>query len=45
VLVGLNEDEMAAMVEIRWPSGAVQKLDNVKAGQVVTVKEPETASR
>ena len=45
VLVGLNEDEVAAMVEIRWPSGAVQKLDNVKAGQVVTVKEPETASR
>ena len=45
VFVGLDRDETAALVEIRWPSGAVQTLEGVKAGQVVTVKEPEKASR
>ncbi|MFN7919623.1 MAG: CRTAC1 family protein [Bryobacteraceae bacterium] len=29
-----------ADVEIRWPSGAVQKLANVKADQILAVKEP-----
>ena len=41
LFVGLNEDETAKLVEIRWPSGAVQTLENVKAGQVLTVKEPQ----
>jgi len=26
-------------VEIRWPSGAVQVLEKLKANQVVTVRE------
>lgn len=29
-----------ATVEIRWPSGAVQELQNVEADQVLVVKEP-----
>jgi hypothetical protein len=31
---------MATLVEIRWPSGVVQKFENVKAGQMVTATEP-----
>ena len=45
MFVGLDRDETAALVEIRWPSGAVQTLEGVKAGQVVTVEEPEKAPR
>lgn len=32
----------AADVEVHWPSGAVDRLKNVKANQVVTVKEGST---
>jgi enediyne biosynthesis protein E4 len=37
---GLGPDEAAQSMEIRWPSGAVQTLQNVKADRVLTVKEP-----
>ena len=33
-------DSTARRVEIRWPSGIVQKLENVKAGQMLKVTEP-----
>ena len=39
--VGLGADAPATLVEIRWPSGVVQKFDNVKAGQTLTATEPE----
>ena len=29
------------LLEITWPSGAVQKLQQVKGDQVLTVQEPE----
>jgi enediyne biosynthesis protein E4 len=38
--VGLGRDTAAALVEIRWPSGVVQKFENVRAGQVLTATEP-----
>jgi len=38
--VGLGADASAALIEIRWPSGVVQKLENVKAGQTLTATEP-----
>jgi len=38
--VGLGRDTLATLVEIRWPSGAVQKFENVKAGQTLTASEP-----
>jgi enediyne biosynthesis protein E4 len=38
--VGLGSDGVAALVEIRWPSGVVQKFENVKAGQMLTATEP-----
>ena len=32
LLVGLGDDPVAKLVEIRWPSGVVQTFENVKAG-------------
>ncbi len=37
---GLGSDKMLKLVEIRWPSGIVQKLENVAANQILTVREP-----
>jgi hypothetical protein len=37
---GLGKHEQADKIEIIWPSGAVQTLENVKSGQVITVTEP-----
>jgi hypothetical protein len=39
LIVGLGTETMAKLVEIRWPSGIVQKLENVKAGQMLKVTE------
>ena len=36
---GLGEQTKADSVEIEWPSGQVDKLTNVNAGQTVTVQE------
>jgi hypothetical protein len=38
--VGLGAATSARSVEIRWPSGAVQKLENLPGRQVHTVTEP-----
>ena len=37
---GLGTETVAQTVEIRWPSGIVQTLENVKADQVLKVTEP-----
>jgi len=44
---GLAKHEQADSIEIRWPSGQVEKLANVAAGQTITVTEGKgiTASR
>ena len=44
---GLARKDKADAVEVRWPSGQVEKLTNVAAGQTVTVTEGEgvTGSR
>ena len=44
LLVGLGSDRTAKSVEIRWPSGAVQTLEHVKSGQVLTLTEPAVAA-
>jgi hypothetical protein len=36
---GLGSQSKADMVEIQWPSGQVDKLSSVKAGQTITVQE------
>jgi len=40
VRFGLGDETAAASIEIRWPSGQVQQLHDVKADRVVKVKEP-----
>jgi hypothetical protein len=37
---GLGPDGSADLIEIRWPSGIVQELKNVKADRVLKVREP-----
>jgi hypothetical protein len=37
---GLGADKTARLIEITWPSGIVQRLENVRADQILTVKEP-----
>jgi hypothetical protein len=37
---GLGADKIADTVEIRWPSGIVQTLNNVEADRVIQVTEP-----
>jgi hypothetical protein len=36
---GLGQEKMVKMLEIQWPSGIVQKLENVAADQILTVRE------
>lgn len=38
---GLGPDESVDLIEIRWPSGAVQQLRNVAADRILTVQEPK----
>lgn len=37
---GLGGEKTAVLIEIRWPSGTVQKLENVDGDRVLAVKEP-----
>jgi enediyne biosynthesis protein E4 len=38
---GLGANQTADRIEIRWPSGRTQTLDNVPADRVLKVKEPQ----
>jgi hypothetical protein len=40
LIVGLGSDKSAKSVEIRWPSGAVQRFENVPSGKVIDAVEP-----
>jgi len=37
---GLGADKSAMFLEITWPSGVVQRLENVSADRIVNVREP-----
>ena len=37
---GLGERTQLDRVEIRWPSGVEQRLENVAANQIITITEP-----
>jgi len=39
--VGLGADPAAKLVEVHWPSGVVQKMENVKSRQVLRITEPK----
>ncbi|HET8548081.1 MAG TPA: CRTAC1 family protein [Bryobacteraceae bacterium] len=47
ILAGLGQATAAKLVEIAWPSGAVQRLEGVRTNQVLNVSEPraQTSSR
>ena len=36
---GLARNETVDKIEIKWPSGKIQVLDNIKANQILTIKE------
>jgi enediyne biosynthesis protein E4 len=38
---GLAKNEMVERIEIKWPSGKLQVLENVKVNQILTIKEPQ----
>jgi hypothetical protein len=38
---GLGDATVAEEIEIRWPSGTVQKLKDVRSDQILRVKEPK----
>jgi hypothetical protein len=40
LIAGLGDDASATLVEIRWPSGAIQRFERVNAGQVLVASEP-----
>ena len=44
LLVGLNGDATAKLVEIRWPSGTVQTFENVKARAPLVAREPASGA-
>ena len=39
---GLGGEKLVRSLEIRWPSGAIQVLKDVKADQVLTIRESAT---
>jgi hypothetical protein len=36
---GIGKAEKVELLEIRWPSGLVEKLENIKPNQLIFVKE------
>jgi len=40
VRIGLGKEAVAKLIEIRWPSGQLQQLRDVKADEVLRVREP-----
>ena len=41
---GLAENSQVDLLEIRWPSGAVQQLENIPANQLLTIIEEDNAN-
>ena len=37
---GLGASRRAKLLELNWPSGKVQRLENVAADRIISVKEP-----
>jgi hypothetical protein len=37
---GIGSNKVIENIEIKWPSGKVQNLENVNANQILTIKEP-----
>jgi hypothetical protein len=39
LLIGLGGEDRLRLVELHWPSGVVQRLEDVRADQLLTIKE------
>ena len=39
LLIGLGGDDRLRLLELHWPSGVVQRLEDVRADQLLTIKE------
>ncbi|MCJ7754199.1 MAG: CRTAC1 family protein [Thermoanaerobaculales bacterium] len=42
---GLGTSDKVDRVEVRWPSGRVSTIENVKVNQIITVTEPEARAK
>ena len=42
---GLGTHEKVDRIEVRWPSGRISTLENVKVNQILTVTEPEAKAK
>ena len=42
---GLGRSEKVDRIEVRWPSGLVSALEDVKVNQVITITEPEVKKK
>jgi hypothetical protein len=42
---GIGKAEKVDLLEIRWPSGLVEKVENIKPNQVIFVKEGQGVVR
>ncbi len=40
LIIGLGQDRLAKSIEVRWPSGIVQRFDDVPAGKWIDADEP-----
>jgi hypothetical protein len=37
---GLGQEKQADSIDVRWPDGTVTKMENVKANQLVEIRQP-----
>jgi hypothetical protein len=42
---GLGQESVVARIEIRWPSGIKQTLNNISADQILSIDEPAAAKK
>jgi enediyne biosynthesis protein E4 len=42
---GLGTDSVVKSIEVHWPSGIVQKLNDVRSDQILTVDEPAVSAK
>jgi hypothetical protein len=42
---GLGKDSLVRRIEIRWPSGAVQTIENVRPDQLLAISEPPAPAK
>ena len=41
---GLGDQSRVEELEVRWPSGQIQKFENIDAGNIYTIQEPSSAA-